>query len=855
MIVLTPALLLVLLSPAPSGNPPSIETSHDSDSGVVIGTTYRFTVTASDVDGDLVGLLWLNPLPGDLELRRSGAGSRQTLEITWAVKCAGSFELLFRALDATGSASVAKVHLRTVGAAPATPCVLADVTGDDRVDFIAGSSLAHKKKGAIYVWESSTGQEGDPDYFLQVPGAHRLAYSNIAVQGIQCVDVTADGVADVIAATEYGVQGSEIHLWSGAALQHQSGPISPTATLRVPGGGPGSMMFRTGEIGVTCVDLTGDGLLDIVTAGVTNEYHITRAGAIYLWAGLQGGWTGTVTPTATLAVPTASTDDRLGIGYRSYPYPVVQGIRILDVTGDGRADVVAAAPMADVGGKIDVGAAYVWSGAGPMTGMVPPLASLYVPEAVDHEQLGNTDPARLYCQDLTGDSIPDIVLGALLADQPGKENTGAIYVWEGGSSLAGTPAYRARLYEPAGLTWDRLSEGGLWFGDLTGDGLPDVITQAPHADVGGEVDRGAYYVFAAGAGLVGDVEPRATIGLPGYLAEDSRSTVADVSGDGLPDLVISYYDAPSGTEGEIHVLLGGPSLTGMPAPDAILTLGLPHSGDALGLRGLDCRDFDGDGILDVLAASSRIDVDGVSDVGGVVTFSGGPGILDGTGSRALLTLPGGKTYDAAFELLAILPQDVTGDGIRDLIASATDSSFSGVHAAGSYLVWAGGAQPNGVVAPTARIGAIPAVTNEQVGHRGTLVFDVSGDGVADLLCSSPRRWVNGVPAAGGVYLWKGGQTLSGHVTQTEVLFGYGISPYDFLGGMGGTFNLRIGVLVSSQRYDILAGVSSKNLFGLRDVGAVFVWVGGLSNHARKRYAVSYADQESRFPWVDYWYSY
>ena len=846
LVVFTLLLAGVLLSPR-TGIPPSFETSHREEAEVFVGTPYQFSITATDADGDLVSLQWLNPLPGDVEVVPSGDGARRTLSITWAVSGTGAYQLLFQARDAGGSSTIAKLHLRSSGWAEATPCVLADVTGDGKVDLVAGSTVAFDGDGAVFVWETSKGQEGDPDYILQAPGTYLLGYFNFAAQRIQCADVTGDGIADILVASDYG--GSRIDVWIGGSLPHQTGPIPPNATLRPPAAA--GTLFRPGELGVACLDLTGDGIRDVLTATRgPNAYGTAGAGAVYLWAGQLGGWSGDVGPTAIFSVPTAATGDSLGMAGQDYDsLPVRKGIRFLDVTGDQRLDLVASAPFADVAGKLNVGAAYVWSGAGPMTGVVPPSATLFVPQAFEGDLLGYCHPAELYCHDVTGDSLPDIVLGAVSADTPTGTNVGVIYVWEGGSSLDGTPRYRARLHNPLGFASDHLAEEGMWFGEVTGDGVTDVLARAPHADVAGEIDRGAYYVFSGGASLLGETSPTATLSLPGYKAEPSRLTVGDVGGDGVGDVIVAYRYVGS-SEGEVHVMQGGPSLTGMPLPDAMLSLGIPGSGNDMGLQGLACRDFDGDGILDIFAASGSIRVNGVYGVGGVVTFSGGPGLFDGTGSRALLTVQGGKQGDSWVLLAEFLMQDVTGDGVRDLIANPSGSYFGGVAHAGSYLVWAGGSQPDGVVAPTARIGA-KNPQDEFIGSYGSLIFDVTRDGIPDILSASPRRDVNGHLDAGVLYFWRGGATLEGIVTPSETLLGYGISPKDWLGEIGGSSGMRVGALVAaSPRYDILAGCSYKNLFGRRDVGAINVWVGGPGNLGRKRYSVSSADEKCRLPWSD-----
>ena len=268
----------------------------------------RFTVRATDPDGDLLALRWLNPLPGDVSVTESGSEAERVLSIEVAVECSGSRELVFRADDLAGHRAVLRTHFRTVGRGHRTPWVLADVTGNRNVDVVAGSSVAGlDEAGAVYVWESSTNPSGDPDRILAVPGTtgdEHLGDIAGKGQGIQCVDVSGDGICDVIVASDQFRPGDDdetgaIYVWLGRPIDDTDGggPLPPTATLHVPWAHEHFELFLAGEIGVQCVELTGDGILDIVTASSrADEHGIPDSGAIYLWAGQKGGWSGVVAP-------------------------------------------------------------------------------------------------------------------------------------------------------------------------------------------------------------------------------------------------------------------------------------------------------------------------------------------------------------------------------------------------------------------------------------------------------------------------------------------------------------------------------------------------------------------------------
>lgn len=143
--------------------------------------------------------------------------------------------------------------------------------------------------------------------------------------------------------------------------------------------------------------------------------------------------------------------------------------------------------------------------------------------------------ALLCNQDLTGDGVADIVVGAPFADIT-EEAEGAIYILSGADIPAAGP-----LRDVAQI---QLSEGesNAWFGwsvaagDIDGDGLTDLAVGAPGVDEGTGVVR-----VWSGTELREETLFRATYTLVGELAGDSfgRSVLLqDLDGDGFDDLII-----------------------------------------------------------------------------------------------------------------------------------------------------------------------------------------------------------------------------------------------------------------------------------------------------------------------------
>jgi len=687
---------------------------------------------------------------------------------------------------------------------------LADVTGDGVLDVVVGTYVANvagvKDAGAVYVWKGGATLTGTPAPLatLTIPGA--VASDQLGMrsgQGIQLADVTGDSVLDVItgsssADTAGGTSAGALYVWKGGPTL--SGSPAPLATLTVPGA---SAFDRLGMSVTQLVDVTGDGILDVIAgSNYADVGSVTEAGAIYVWKG-GASLTGTPALLATLAIPGATAYDWLGyvgdpLDFATLMSPGQVG-RIADVTGDGVADLVVGAIYATVGGVAGAGAIYVWKGGASLTGTPAPLATLTIPGAVFFDNLGLLgDPNGLSGQgiqltDVTGDGLLDVVAGATNTDVGGVTDAGAIYVWQGGAPLSGTPAPLATLTVPGAVAYDRLGDAlgqGFLIADVSGDGVLDLVAGARLADVAGVVDTGAIYVWSGGASLTGTPAPLATLTVPGAKAYDqlgSTSTIsfekhgmsiqlADVTGDGSLDVIAGtiWADVLAGKAdgGAVYVWAGGPALSGSLGPLATLYAHDGNASDLLGYtnsvaqQGVQLADVTGDGVLDVVAGSPYFDISGVQDVGKIYVWEGGS-----TLSGSPLPLAKLRTaFRFAADKLAyatgqsIQLADVTGDGVPDVVAGAQLKNVNGTADVGGIYVWAGGASLSGTLDPLAALTDPGAVKNDYLGSaasQGYYLADVTGDGVLDVVGGSPSADVSGTVDVGALYLWEGSAPLVG----------------------------------------------------------------------------------------------
>jgi hypothetical protein len=299
-----------------------------------------------------------------------------------------------------------------------------------------------------------------------------------------------------------------VYVWKGGATL--TGAVGPFATLK--SGGPGLSNAGNGQ-GIQLADLTGDGIVDLVVGAFQDG--AAAMGAIYVW---KGGPTlvGAAVLQAKLSVPGAIGGDELGL-------ITGQGILLGDVTGDGMIDVVAGAEFADVGGVFNSGAVYVWNGGATLVGAKAPDATLFVPGAVTSDRLCANAGQGLLLGDVTGDGILDVIVGSSFVDLSSVVDVGAIYVWNGGAGLSGSKGPDAALTVPAAVASDQLGSAAgqaILLGDVTGDGILDVVGAANPADVGGVSNTGAFYLWKGGAPLAGARGPDVTLAVPGAITGD-----------------------------------------------------------------------------------------------------------------------------------------------------------------------------------------------------------------------------------------------------------------------------------------------------------------------------------------------
>jgi hypothetical protein len=388
-----------------------------------------------------------------------------------------------------------------------------------------------------------------------------------------------------------------------------------------------------------------------------------------------------------------------------------------DHDGDGVNDVLIGAPeYGEQAGRV-----YLMYG-----GIAPGVHDLDLADAsftgADDDRIGR----RVAVGDLDGDGADEIVVPAL-RHTVDKQKDGAVYIFAGGSHRLGSqnPSEAIELY--GANSWSRLGFGVELPGDLTGDGVADLLASSPYdAD-----DAGVVYLFAgpleSGSSDIAAVTVTGTIAGGGL---GSRMfSVGDVTGDGEDDLALADE-----IDGRVW-LFAGP-LSGDIDTDAadMEWVGSAEStfGNALCAPG----DWNGDGVAELLVGAPS-DSTGEDKGGSVFVISADSG--SGLAADLATAVYVGEAAGISAGVDLACGQDLDGDGMNDLLVGA---DFWGSNSNGlAALVYGEAAEgTQQLLLADARVEGGP---NAQVGGQVALVGDLTGNGSPDVLVSAVGAAPNG----------------------------------------------------------------------------------------------------------------
>ncbi len=388
-----------------------------------------------------------------------------------------------------------------------------------------------------------------------------------------------------------------------------------------------------------------------------------------------------------------------------------------DVNGDGIDDLIIGAKGGRPNGEYS-GESYVVFGSTSGFSSSLELSSLngsngFVINGINEDDRSGSSVSN--AGDVNGDGIDDLIIGARGGDPNGRNGAGESYVVFGSTSSFSSSLELSSLNGSNGFAingideFDRSGSSVSSAGDVNGDGIDDVIVGGRGGDTNGIFSGESYVVFGSTNGFSSSLELSSLNGSNGFVINGidegnfSGSLVSgagDVNGDGIDDLIIGAYRADPNSRyaaGESYVVFGSTS-----SFSSSLELSSLNGSNGFVINGIDESDFSGRS---------------VSSAG-----------------------------------------DVNGDGIDDLIISATGGDPNGRDSAGeSYVIFGSMSGFSSSLELSSLNGSNGFVINginqfDRTGGSVSSAGDVNGDGFDDLIISAYTADPNGRSGAGESYV-------------------------------------------------------------------------------------------------------
>ncbi len=543
---------------------------------------------------------------------------------------------------------------------------------------------------------------------------------------LQCPgDVNTDGFPDILYGVDQridAISGATGALLHTASLSAIAAPFVPPSFAAIDDrnsdGARDFIALRVNVVGATpttSVDVisgrTGTLIQSIVNPTPGDGFGLGLAAVGDQNGDLVPDWIATAPTTQTIHVHSGASGARI----RSIVVPGAAAVGVTalgttDLTGDGIGEFVVAG-IGTQTGLNDGRLVCVRGGPSPVVRF--DLSADQGQDAFGHTvALGG---------DLTGDGIPDLLIGSPFRNPSELGNAGRVSILSGANGAIAAEIAGTTASETFGFALTSI-------GDVTGDGIPEFAASAPRA--GAPIDGpGAVSVF--------DGATRALVySILGSTSGDgfgaALATISDLDGDGHRELVIGVAGAVARTtlpaRTEVHSGLTGVLLFTINVAAASVPLF-----DVMTLAS--AGDVDGDGKEDIAVSLGAPSPTTTGTVIRLYSSNGGSLI------RTLIAPPSAQSSILGIALAA--PGDVDGDGITDLAAGLASTSPS----QGALVFFSG---------------ATGAILRQIVGPLGfgashAAVGDWNGDGVGDVVAGNPGFL--GTPQQSSVHAYSGATGL------------------------------------------------------------------------------------------------
>ena len=400
-----------------------------------------------------------------------------------------------------------------------------DVNGDGFGDIIVGASVfteSAQNEGKAYVYLGGPGGMSTAPAWTSVGDDQADAGFGASVAGAG--DVNNDGFDDIIvgAPSMDGAVADEgmVYLYVGGAGGPSALPVWTDLGEDQPGAAFGTSLAGVG-------DINNDGFDDVLIGAALFDGAGAESGKAYLYLGDPTGLAGA-------ASWSAAGDDQ---AFAFFGEAVAAAG---DVNQDTIPDVVIGAPGFD-GALEGIGKVYLHLGGG---GTLSAAADWTSSGEVDFEAAFGTSLASP--GDVNGDGFSDVIIGA-----PGfNGKTGKAYAFHGApAGLSLGPVWISTGDGQIDGGFGRSVAGA---GNVDGDGFPDAIVGA-FTFTTTRPGAGKVYVYRGGTGGLGSVPWWTTSGEDGALGQFGLSVASpgDVSGDGLSDVLVGAPGFSTTTSGPV----------------------------------------------------------------------------------------------------------------------------------------------------------------------------------------------------------------------------------------------------------------------------------------------------------------